>query len=126
MKNLVKIVSILSLLFSTSCALMFNGSQDTIMIRSNEDGAKIYMNEGYIGKNNAVSVIDKKGDYVIRVSKKGCEDRTIPIVRTFDATTLLGVLVDFGIITILVVDGVGTGAWTKAKQTSYIIDPECS
>lgn len=125
MKTVFKYVLILSILLTQSCALMFNGSQDTIMIRSNEDDVKIYVNEGYVGKNSAVTVINKKGDYIIRVAKKGCEDRTIPITRTFDATTLLGILIDFGVITVLVVDGVATGAWSKAKQTSYVIDPEC-
>jgi hypothetical protein len=105
---------------------MFNGSKDTITVRSNEDNVKIYLNESYLGKNSAVAIINKKDDYMIRVSKKGCDDKTIPITRSFDPTTLLGLLIDFGIITILVIDGAATRAWHKADQTSYVLDPECS
>jgi hypothetical protein len=46
--------------------------------------------------------------------------------KSFDATTLLGVLMDFGIITVLVVDGVATGAWQQFDQTSYVLDPVCN
>ncbi len=104
---------------------MFNGANDHINIRSNEENVKIFINEAYIGKNSAVTTINKKDDYMIRVSKKGCTDKTVPITRSFDATTLLGVLIDFGLITILVIDGAATRAWHKADQTSYVIDPEC-
>jgi hypothetical protein len=104
---------------------MFNGSKDTITVRSNEENVKIYLNESYLGKNSAVTVINKKDDYVIRVSKKGCDDKTIPITRSFDGTTLLGIFIDFGLITILVIDGVATRAWHKADQTAFVIDPEC-
>ena len=104
---------------------MFSGSKDTITIRSNDDNAKIYLNEGYLGKSSAVAVINKKDDYVIRVSKKGCSDKIIPVTRSLDGTTLLGLFIDFGLITILVVDGLATRAWHKADQTSYVIDPEC-
>lgn len=104
---------------------MFHGASDNINIRSNDDNVKIYLNEAYIGKNSAVTTINKKDDYVIRVSKKGCSDKTVPITRSFDPLTLLGAFIDFGIITILVVDGVATRAWHKADQTSYVIDPEC-
>ncbi len=95
------------------------------MVRSNEEDVKIFINEGYIGKNSAVTIINKKDDYTLRVSKKGCADKTMPITRSFDATTLLGIFIDFGLITILVVDGAATRAWHKADQTSYVIDPEC-
>ncbi len=125
MKIITKTLLIFILIFESSCALMFNGSKDTLTIRSNEENVKIYINESYLGKNSAVTVINKKDDYVIRVSKKGCADKLVPVTRSMDATTLLGLLIDLGIITILLVDGLGTRAWHKADQTSYVLDPEC-
>ncbi|UVS61353.1 MULTISPECIES: hypothetical protein [Nitrosomonas] len=50
----------------------------------------------------------------------------MPASKSFDATTLLGIWLDFGIITVLMIDGAATGAWKKFDQTSYIIDPQCS
>ena len=104
---------------------MFNGSKDTVTVRSNEEGVKIYLNESYLGKNSAITTINKKDDYVIRVSKKGCVDKMVPVTRSFDPTTLLGIFIDLGLITILIIDGVATRAWHKADQTAFVLDPEC-
>ena len=56
-----------------------------------------------------------------------CTEKTTTIIpqKSFDPTTLLGVLLDWGIISVLVVDGAATGAWQKFNQTSYVIDPDC-
>lgn len=67
----------------------------------------------------------KKEEYIITARKEGCEAVTVPVSKSFDATTLLGILIDFGIISILVVDGAGTGAWKKFDQTSFVVDPRC-
>jgi len=125
MKKLINFIALISLYTSTSCALMFHGSSDTITIRSNDDNVKIYVNEAYVGKNSAITTVSKKDNAVIRVSKKGCTDKSVPIDKKIDPTTFLGILIDFGIITILIVDGLATGAWKQAKQTSFVIDPEC-
>lgn len=113
------------LFFISGCATMFNGSSQQVSIRSNVDNAEIYVNEQYIGKGNGVTVFKKKQNYTITVRKPGCDDVTIPVSKSFDATTLLGIAIDFGVISILVVDGIGTGAWQQFDQTSYVIDPKC-
>lgn len=77
-----------------------------------------------MGKNNAVYTFKKKENYVLKAEKNGCKTTVIP-QKTFDPTTLLGVFIDWGIISILVVDGAATGAWQKFNQTSYIVDPDC-
>lgn len=45
--------------------------------------------------------------------------------KSFDAVTLLGLLIDWGIISILVVDGACTGAWSQFDQESFVVDPQC-
>ena len=109
----------------SGCATMFNGSTQQVAIRSNQMDADLYVNEALIGKGNAVTTFRKKEDYIITARKDGCNAVSVPASKSFDATTLLGILIDFGIITILVVDGAGTGAWNKFDQTSYVIDPQC-
>jgi hypothetical protein len=86
----------------------------------------LYVNEAYIGKNSGVTTFKKKKDYVITARKEGCTDASYPASKSFDATTLLGVLIDFGIISVLVIDGAATGAWQQFDQTSYVLDPVCS
>ncbi len=105
---------------------MFNGSSQQVAIRSNVDGAEIYVNEAYLGKGNAVTTFKKKENYVISARREGCDSVSLPAPKSFDATTLLGIFLDFGIITILVIDGVATGAWQQFDQTSYVVDPQCT
>ncbi len=120
-KTSVPIILLVSLM---GCATMFHGSTQMITIRSNYDDTKFYVNEAYVGTGSAVTVFKKKKNYIIRASRKGYEDITIPATKSFDATTLLGILLDWGIISILCVDGIGTGAWQQFDQTNYVIDPE--
>lgn len=104
---------------------MFNGSTQMVSVRSNVDDTSIYVNEGFIGKQNGVTTFKKKENYVIRVEKEGCESTSVNASKSFDATTLLGIFIDYGIVSILVIDGMATGAWQKFDQTSYVIDPRC-
>jgi hypothetical protein len=67
----------------------------------------------------------KSQSYTITVRKEGCEPFTLPVSKSFDAVTLLGILLDLGVISILVVDGAATGAWSQFDQTSYVLDPRC-
>lgn len=104
---------------------MFNGTTQTVSVRSNIDDAKLYVNEGYIGKGNGVTTFKKKKNYTITARKEGCQDVNIIPTKSFDATTLLGILIDWGLISILVIDGAATGAWKQFDQTSYVVDPQC-
>lgn len=105
---------------------MFNGASQQVSIRSNQPDVDLYVNEAFIGRGNGITAFKKKEEYVITARKEGCMPVSIPASKSFDATTLLGVFIDFGIISILAIDGAGTGAWRKFDQTSYIIDPQCS
>ena len=121
---------IIILVFSTflsGCAAMFNGTTEQVTIRSHDPKAKIFVNGAYKGKGDVVTTFKKKKDYTIMVkgSSEKCESVTIPASKSFDATTLLGIFIDFGIVSILVVDGAGTGAWQKFDQTNYVIDAKC-
>jgi hypothetical protein len=109
----------------TGCATMFNGSTQVMSIRSNYDDAKLYVNEEYIGKGNGTQTFKKKGHYKITARKEGCADTTLIPTKSFDPTTLLGILLDWGIISILIVDWAATGAVHKFDQTGYLIDPNC-
>jgi hypothetical protein len=107
------------------CASMFHGSSQQVSIRSNNPDTELYVNEMLLGKGNVVTSFKKKENYMITARRDGCNAMTVPAAKSFDATTLLGVFIDFGIISILVIDGAATGAWNKFDQTSYILDPQC-
>lgn len=125
MKKITLIGLGLTMLLTTGCATMFNGSNQTVNIRSNDVDAKIYVNEEYMGKNQATYTFKKKENYVLKAEKQGCKTTTIIPQKSFDPTTLLGVFLDWGIISVLIVDGAATGSWQKFNQTSFVIDPDC-
>ncbi|MFB9845845.1 hypothetical protein [Oceanisphaera arctica] len=111
---------------TTGCASIFNGSTQVVNIRSNDADARLYVNEQYMGKESAIYTFKKKENYVIRAEKDGCKSNIVTPEKSFDPTTLLGILIDWGLISILVVDGAATGAWQEFTSTSYVIDPECT
>ena len=122
-----KMISVVVALFLLSgCAAMFNGTSQQVSIRSKNPNAKIYVNDAYLGDGNVLTTFKKKKDYTIRVEQDGCKSESIPVTKSFDPTTLLGVFIDFGVVSVLVVDGIGTGAWQKFDQENYIVNAQCS
>jgi len=119
---------IVSFLIS-GCASMFHGTNETIYVRSEEPDTVFFANNRQLGKGtSAVTTIPKKSlkTTVLRAEKKNCYSKSSPIETTFDATSLLGLFIDYGIISILLVDWASTGAVNQASQTDYILTPECS
>lgn len=115
-------------MLSSSCATMFHGSTETIYVRSEEADTRFFLNQRDLGTGtSAVASVPKKdlSKTMLRASKDGCHDKATPIETQFDAITLLGVLLDWGIVSILLVDWAATGAVTMAAQSDYVITPEC-
>lgn len=114
-------------LFSLSgCSAIFNGSSQQVVIRGKNLDEKVYVNGNYLGSGNIVTSFKKNKDYVITIEKENCQSVTIPASKSFDPTTLLGLPIDFGLVSILLVDGAATGAWQKFDQTYYSVDLNCS
>jgi PEGA domain len=124
-KLIGSVLAVVFLANVTGCAAMFHGTSQQVAIRSNHSDAELYVNDAYLGKGNTVTSFKKSQNYTITVRKEGCEPFTLPVSKSFDAVTLLGILLDFGVISILVVDGAATGAWSQFDQTSYVLDPRC-
>lgn len=122
---LESVICLVLAITTAGCATMFHGSTQMISVRSNYDDAKLYVNEAYIGKGSGVTTFHKNKNYTIVARKEGCSDGTVIPTKSFDAVTLLGILIDWGIISILVVDGACTGAWRQFDQTSFVVDPQC-
>ena len=87
-----------------------------------------FANNRELGRGtSAITTIPKKNlkNTVLRVEKENCHSKSSPIETSFDGITLLGILLDFGIVSILLVDWAATGAVNQAAQTDYILTPEC-
>lgn len=127
MKKIISVVVAVSF-FMAGCASMFNGSKDMLYIRSEEPDTHFFVNQRDLGTGKStVTAVSKKdlSTSVLRVEKAGCNAKEMPIETQFDATTLLGILLDWGIFSILIVDWAVTGAVVKAAQTEYVLTPDC-
>lgn len=107
------------------CASIFTGTSDTIHIRSEEPDTKLFVDGKLVGKNSATYVLPRKGDHVVEAVKPGCGTATYPVPYSFNAVTLLGVFLDLGIVSILVVDGLATGAAMKVSNPTIVLTPDC-
>jgi uncharacterized protein YceK len=127
----LKIITVIMIcaVFMSGCASIFHGTKETIYVRSNEPDTTFYANNREIGKgNNAIVTIPKNklDSTKLRAEKAGCTEKTTALETEFDATTLLGILIDYGLISILVVDLGINGATHRVAQNDYILTPECA
>lgn len=116
-----------TVLLNASCASMFSGTTQTILVRSDQKGTKLFLNNDEIGTDTATVQISKKNlnNSILIAKKPGCTDAQSSIPTKFDATSLLGVFIDFGLISILIVDWGITGAVHEAERTSFVLNPSC-
>ncbi len=127
MKRLVSLLVVAISLLNFGCASMFSGTSQTIALRSEQRGTKFYLNNEDIGSDSTVVQISKKNlkNSILVAKKQGCSDAHLSIPTKFDPLSLLGILIDFGIISIIVIDWAVTGAVQEAERTSYVLNPNC-
>jgi uncharacterized protein YceK len=127
----MKIITVIMIcaVFVSGCASIFHGTDDTVYVRSSEPDTTFYANNREIGKGSSATVtIPKKrlDATVLRGEKAGCNAKAASIETKFDAITLLGVLIDWGLISILVIDWGINGATVRVAQNDYVLTPECA
>jgi len=123
MKKLTLVIIAIICIFFTGCAGIINGRHDTITVHSIDDGVSIYVDGVKLGYNEVITKVKKGDTHIIKVTKKGCKTRMIQTGRDFDFTTLLGILIDWGIISIPI-DLISGAAW-KTSPTIYTLNPIC-
>jgi PEGA domain len=118
---LSRLVGATALCSLSSCATIISGGSDTITINSLEPGTRISV-DGVARGIDVCSVDLKRGDdHVIRAEKEGYTPVQIQTGDKFDGTSLLGIFIDFGIISIPI-DLIGGGGWEIFPKT-YTVTP---
>ena len=98
-KSLFAPTLILSTSLLSGCASMLNGEHQEITVKTDKD-TEIFINDRYAGKGFAKQTLVREKQHTVRVEKAGCEDRSIVTQPDFNETSLLGLFVDFGLISI--------------------------
>ncbi|WP_447601725.1 hypothetical protein [Nitrospira sp. Nam80] len=107
------------------CAAMFHGTSDQITIQSPDPEAKIYLDTMLIGKGTAMASVKRNTQHTIVAKKEGCTDNLVQTQTAFDAVSLLGILIDGGVVSMLLIDWGATGAMWKTEPTIYHPNPIC-
>jgi hypothetical protein len=104
---------------------MFHGTTDEIHVQSMNPQAELYLNDQPVGIGSATVTVQRDKTNIIQAKAPGCQTRTEETSYKFDGVSLLGLLIDAGIITILVIDMGVTGSAWKTYPTSYTVTPIC-
>src|SRR5216683_2351840 len=124
-KAIARVLVLVLLLESSSCAYLFHGTSDQINIYSGDPQARLYLNDQLIGVGNATATVDRDVHYMLTAKTPGCTDQTLTTGDKFDPTSLLGIFIDLGLISILVIDMAASGAAWKTYPLSYTVTPIC-
>lgn len=126
MKKIVLTLVLAGSMVLSGCAAIINGTTQQAVVTTNVDNASIFLNDEVVGKGNAIITLVKKENYVLSAKKEGCKEAKLIPSKSFDPTTLLGLLIDAGLISVLIVDGAATGAWNKFDQSTYFLNLDCN
>jgi len=108
---------------STGCASILRGTSDTITINSLEPGTIIAVDGIPRGRDQATAEVSRGKKHTIQATKAGCQAIVVETGKKFDATSLLGILIDWGIISIPI-DLISGAAW-KTHPSIYTVTPIC-
>ena len=125
MATLTRTLIIILVFQLTGCAAMFHGSNDQVTVTSGDPDAKLYVDATYLGKGSGVTSVKRNTIHTVFAKKKGCADGIVQTQTSFDSVSLLGILIDFGVISMLVVDWGATGAMWKTDPLLYSVTPNC-
>jgi len=122
MRNIVKFFISFTLLIQLfGCASLFNGSEQQVSIKTHKN-AEIFIDDRFSGKGYAQKPLKRDESHVIRVVLGDCEQTYITQAK-FNRTSLLGLFLDAGLISIPV-DFITGAAW-DVYPDRFIMQPEC-
>jgi hypothetical protein len=125
MKTITTFVVFVFIMNTMGCALMFHGKSDQISIQSQSSDAILFLDGVPIGKGTATATVQRGQKYTLTARKNGCSDASpIQTGRKFDEISLLGILIDWGLISILLVDNLSGAMW-RTDPISYTVLPNC-
>lgn len=118
-----KLIAALCVFQLVGCASIIKGGSDTVTVNSLEKGTTLYVDGAPRGLDAAAVSVKKGKPHSLRAEKDGCQAVTGDTTESFDPTSLLGILLDLGLISIPI-DLISGAAW-KVEPTTYTLTPIC-
>ncbi len=105
----MKLISIfLAVILLNGCASMLNGGQQLVTVKTDKD-TEIFIDDRYVGKGYSKRNLTRDEPHVLRVEQGDCS-QSITTQAKFNKVSLLGFLIDLGLVS-LPVDFMSGAAW---------------
>jgi len=114
-------------ILTSSCASIMTGTQETIYVKSQVPETHYFLDDEEVFPINEELVIPKKSirNAILYARKDGCGPAQLELPTSFNQVSLLGLFVDLGLISILVIDwGIYGSVW-ELDQLNYELTPKC-
>ncbi|MDR1259804.1 MAG: PEGA domain-containing protein [Endomicrobium sp.] len=113
------VLAIIGFSFS-SCALIFNGTRQSVSVKSMTQGSKIYIDGNYEGNDCVSMKLKRDRNHSVIIKKEGYQTEAMNIdSHVQPGWVAYGVLNNFALIT----DAV-TGAWNSLDKTNIVVELE--
>ena len=121
MKSLTVFFLMNCVLSLSGCASLFNGQSQTVRISTHPE-AEIYVDNEFMGKGERTLNLQRDVAHQIKVSLGNCE-QAFKTKRSFNKTALLGLFIDFGLVSIPL--DFTTGAAWNIEPEQFHMQPAC-
>jgi len=109
----------ITMLFTSSCAVMFQGSKKDVTVRSMTEGASIYIDGEHKGTDLVTERLARKHNHTVMVKKDGYETQTVEIKKR---TQVGWVLFNSFFNWFAFATDAPTGAWNTFDKDQITVD----
>jgi hypothetical protein len=124
MKKTLSLLSIAVITISlNSCALIFNGTKQTVSVKSMTPDSKIYIDGELVGTDAASKKLSRKDNHIVMVKKPECKTESV----TIDSEVQAGWIVFDALFNwFAFLTDAPTGAWKSFDKTKITVELDCS
>jgi hypothetical protein len=114
----LKVLSVVTgIVFLTSCATVFKGSNEPVNLNSDPPGATVYLNGQPLGKTPTQVSLESKNTYFFEFRKEGYESRSVLVNHSVGAGWVVLDVIFLLFLVPIIVDAV-TGDWYYLEPTT--------
>jgi len=119
-------------IFSTGCAAMLKGTKDDVVFQAGDGHPTSFAINGVPVAGGAevptaMASVKTKGNTraTVTATREGCAPVTVPLQTSFAPVSLWGIVWDFGLISMGLIDGAATGAAVRTDPVQ-VVTPVCA
>lgn len=123
MKVLAIVLAASTLIFSTGCATLLKGSNESLWVTSNPEGARVLVNGMDAGRTPTTARVNGTKDVLVEVKKDGYESRSVRVTSSLAAGWLILDIILLPTLLPIAIDAI-TGDWKSLDETDVRVELE--